>query len=104
MAGRADRNQEFGGMLPRSAVVYGALMGGSADAAGMSVAFEDQVAMAAEAGSGVYKLAVAGVAEAGDGRGTRPAGAEQPPLLGARCGTRHKKAGSPIVAEKKHYR
>jgi hypothetical protein len=104
MAGRADRNQEFGGVLPRAAVVDGALIRGAADAAGMSVAFEDEVAMAAEAGAGVKKLAVAGAAKPGHGRGIRPAGAEQGPLLKARCGAGHKRARKPIVAEKEDYR
>jgi hypothetical protein len=85
MAGAADGDQQVGSVLARPAVVDGALIRGFADAAGLVVAFEDEVAVAAETSAGVEVLAVAGPAEPRYGRGTRPAGAEELPLLGARC-------------------
>jgi hypothetical protein len=90
VAGRADSDQQIGGVPARAAVMHCALIRCPADAAGMSVTCEDEVAVAAEAGAGVKELAITGAAKAGDGRKTGSTRAEQRALWTARGRPRHK--------------
>jgi hypothetical protein len=77
VAGQADSDQQIGGVLAGAAVMHRALIRRPANAAGMSVTYEDEVALAAEAGAGMDSLGVAGAAEPGDSRRVGAAGAEQ---------------------------
>jgi hypothetical protein len=96
VAGQADSDQQIGGVLARAAVMYRALIRRPANAAGMSVAQEDEVALTAEAGPGVDSLGIAGAAEPGDSRQLAAAGAEQQSLLAAHGWAMHKGARGPL--------
>jgi hypothetical protein len=91
MTGGTNGDQQLRCVFSRAAVMDGALMGSSADAAGVVVALQDDVAVAAEAGAGMEELVIARAAEAADRRGARPTNTEQPPLRTGDSGARHKR-------------
>jgi hypothetical protein len=92
MAGRADSQEKIRGVLPGAAVMDGTLIQSPTRAAGVPVAFEDLLAMAAEARPGVDKLRITSPAHSGDGRHIGSTGTKQRTLRAARCYAGHKRA------------